>query len=66
MQDSESGKVRQVTTQMDALHLESQIKYETETMVEYEFGFLRVVEIIIKLKKPLIGHNMFLDIMYLY
>jgi len=51
---------------MDALHLESQIKHETETLVEYELGFSRVVEIIIKSKKPLIGHNMFLDIMYLY
>lgn len=51
---------------MSALHLELQIKHEVDTLVEYELGFSRVIELIIKAKKPMIGHNMFLDVMYLY
>ena len=35
-------------------------------MFEYERGLSRVVDLLIKAKKPLIGHNMFLDIMFLY
>ena len=48
------------------MELEGQIKHEVETLYEYELGFSRIVEIMIKEKKPLIGHNMFLDIMFLY
>ena len=46
--------------------LEAHIKYESETLFDYELGFSRVVEVIIKAKKPLVGHNMFLDMMFLY
>ena len=35
-------------------------------MVTYELGFALVVEELIKAKKPLIGHNMFLDMLFLY
>ena len=34
--------------------------------MEYELGFSRVIELIIKAKKPMVGHNMFLDVMFLY
>ena len=35
-------------------------------MVDYELGFSLVVQELIKFKKPLVGHNMFLDILFLY
>ena len=66
MENPETGKVEQVTTKMAALHLEQQVKHDVETLVEYELGFSRVIELIIKAKKPFIGHNMFLDQLYLY
>jgi hypothetical protein len=47
---------------MKALELESKIKHEVETLYEYELGFSRVIEVMIASKKPLIGHNLFLDI----
>jgi hypothetical protein len=51
---------------MEALHLESKIKLESDTLVDYELGFSRVIELMINAKKPLIGHNMILDMMFLY
>lgn len=48
------------------MELENQIKYEVDSLFEYELGFSRIIELIIKAKKPIIGHNMFLDIMFLY
>ena len=40
--------------------------FEAETLMEYELGFSRIIEIMIMSKKPLIGHNMLLDLMFLY
>lgn len=35
-------------------------------LTDYEMGFSKIIEEIIHAKKPLIGHNMFLDIMFVY
>ena len=32
----------------------------------YELGFSQVIDEVIKAKKPLVGHNMFLDILFVY
>lgn len=64
--DKETGKLQQVTTKMEALELEGQIRHETESLFEYELGFSRVIEVMIKARKPLVGHNMFLDILFVY
>lgn len=32
----------------------------------YELGFSQVIESIIQAKKPMIGHNMFLDMLFIY
>lgn len=37
-----------------------------EAMFEREMGFSLVVEFLIGAKKPIIGHNMIYDIIYLY
>ena len=42
------------------------MQFEAETLMEYELGFSRIIEIIINSRKPLIGHNMMLDIMFFY
>lgn len=39
---------------------------EFERLFNYEMGFSLVVEELIKAKKPIIGHNMIYDIVYLY
>jgi hypothetical protein len=64
--NKQTGKIDQITTKMKALELESQIKKEVESLYEYELGFSRVIEVMIATKKPLIGHNLFLDIQFLY
>ena len=39
---------------------------EINGLADYEIGFSKVIEEMINAKKPLIGHNMFLDIMFIY
>lgn len=39
---------------------------EIEGLTDYEIGFSKVIEEIINAKKPLVGHNMFLDIMFVW
>lgn len=39
---------------------------EIANLVDYELGFSLVIQELIKFKKPLIGHNLFLDILFLY
>lgn len=34
--------------------------------MQYELGFSRLIELIIQHKKPLVGHNCLLDVMYFY
>jgi poly(A)-specific ribonuclease len=41
-------------------------KAEVEGLYNYEVGFSKVIEEIIRSKKPLVGHNMFLDILFVY
>ena len=39
---------------------------EAENMLGYEMGFSLVIKELIKHKKPLVGHNMFLDLLFIY
>lgn len=64
--NEEKKATEQLTTRIEALSLEDQIKCEADSLFQYELGFSRVIELMIKSKKPLVGHNMFLDVMFLY
>lgn len=46
--------------------LERQQEVEIANLVNYELGFSLVIHEIIKAKKPLVGHNLFLDLLFLY
>ena len=46
--------------------LEMRANMEIEGLANYEIGFSKVIEEIIKSKNPLVGHNMFLDILFIY
>ena len=46
--------------------LDTKLNVEIVGLTDYEVGFSRVIEEIINSKKPLIGHNMFLDIMFIW
>ena len=46
--------------------LDTKLNVERVGLTDYEVGFSRVIEEIINSKKPLIGHNMFLDIMFIW
>jgi poly(A)-specific ribonuclease len=35
-------------------------------LFRYELGFSQVIEILIEQKKPMVGHNMFLDMLFMY
>eukprot|EP00347_Sterkiella_histriomuscorum_P012938 403366643 len=52
--------------QMSDKDFEMQNNQEVIDITEYEIGFSKVVEEMINAKKPLVGHNMMLDIMFLY
>jgi poly(A)-specific ribonuclease len=39
---------------------------EIEILYEQELGFTKVIEMIMKSKKPIIGHNMIMDIGFIY
>jgi len=57
--------VREVTREQRQQLLEEKIakkRAEFETAI----GFRRVIEMMCRSGKPLVGHNMFLDLMYLY
>jgi poly(A)-specific ribonuclease len=45
---------------------EEQIENEINGLTDYEIGFSKVIEELVKSQKPLIGHNMFLDILFIY
>ena len=51
---------------MKSIEVESRIKDESESLYNYELGFSRLIEVMIKSKKALIGHNMFLDKLFIY
>lgn len=46
--------------------LELHNNMEIQDITDYEIGFSKVIEEIINAKKPLVGHNMMLDIMFVY
>ena len=39
---------------------------EAEHMLAYEMGFSTVIRELIKHRKPFVGHNMFLDMLFIY
>ena len=43
-----------------------QLEIEMEMLFNYELGFSQVIQSIIEAKKPLVGHNMFLDMLFIY
>jgi len=46
--------------------LEDKLKKLVDELFIKELGFALVVEELIQAKKPIIGHNMIYDVMYLY
>ena len=46
--------------------LERQQEVEISNLVNYELGFSLVIQEIIKQKKPFVGHNLFLDLLFIY
>ena len=59
---ADSRVLKEIKTNPKAIELEAMLKTEVESLYEYELGFSRVIEVMIASKKPLIGHNLFLDI----
>lgn len=51
---------------MNERDLERQILMEIEALTDYEIGFSKVIEEIIISKRPLVGHNMFLDMLFIW
>lgn len=43
-----------------------QQQVEIQNLVDYELGFSLVVQELVRFKKPLVGHNLFLDLLFLY
>ncbi|XP_028400539.1 poly(A)-specific ribonuclease PNLDC1-like [Dendronephthya gigantea] len=52
----------------ESLEKEQQADYDEQIMriVQSFCGFTRVFELFVKLKKPLVGHNLFTDILFMY
>jgi hypothetical protein len=48
------------------LDTSKQTEVEIQMLFTYELGFSQVIDSIIKSKKPLVGHNMFLDMLFIY
>jgi len=42
------------------------MEYQIEQLLKFELGFSRVMERIASSKKPVIGHNMIYDLMFMY
>ena len=68
---TQRGPVQPSMIGVNSLHqstkqLEQKETYEIEGLANYEIGFSKVIEEIIRSKKPLIGHNMFLDMLFIY
>lgn len=58
--------IDQLTTRLHEVHLAEQVEYEAESLMQYELGFSRLIELIIQHKKPMVGHNCLFDVMYFY
>ena len=43
-----------------------QQQVEIASLVDYELGFSLVMQELIRFKKPLVGHNLFLDMLFFY
>ena len=71
--DYESANTNE-DTEIEAASMAFQIEHELErqqeleiaNLVNYELGFSLVIQDIIKAKKPFIGHNLFLDLLFIY
>ena len=61
-----SGSAVQALKYQSDTEFEKQQALEIQNLIDYELGFSLVVQELIKYKKPLIGHNMFLDLLFLY
>ncbi|CDW88855.1 c transferase [Stylonychia lemnae] len=46
--------------------IQIQLDQEVNTLFNYELGFSRVIQIIIDSKKPIVGHNMMYDAVFIY
>ena len=42
------------------------VDVEIEQFLNYEMGFSLLMEELIKAKKPLVGHNVFFDLLYVH
>lgn len=58
--------VRQPESEEEVEVLKSEYEAEGREAVDYMIGLSRVFDVMIESRKPLIGHNIFLDILYVY
>ena len=61
-----SDQLSQMSIQSEEEKQQNFLKKEAEDLFVREMGFAQVVEELIAAKKPIIGHNMIYDIIYLY
>ena len=66
MKATEDQVVTDLTSQISQLSLESQQEKDIQDLFLKEMGFSLVVQELINAKKPIVGHNMIYDIIYLY
>lgn len=41
-------------------------KEDIQKVVDEQYGFTHIIDLLIEAKKPLVGHNMIFDVMFLY
>lgn len=58
--------VKRVESEEEALVVNQIYEEEEEMAIEYFVGFSKVIRAIIEAKKPLVGHNLMLDLLFMY
>jgi len=64
----EGMPAKNITQEMEELKLDpdEETKKEINDTIKSEYGFTHIIDKLIEAKKPIIGHNMIFDIMFLY
>ena len=63
-----SDTTEDLTSKMEELKIDpdEQLNTDLAKLIREEYGFTVIMDILVEAKKPLIGHNMIFDIMFLY